>query len=792
MIWSRVGSVALGVSLLAAVPAQVTLRYAVTDGSESLPIVKQICRDFERAHPGIRIKVEPIVDNYSQKLMAMYAARVSPDLARFGPGDFQALAARKALLPLDEFLREDEGVDLGAYYPNLLRFMQFEGRQYVLPRSVAPTGLIFYNKRLLAEAGLRAPDPKWTWSYQPRPELREKDFTWMVSRLTKQVGEGAKRKTVQYGLGIAWPQLWFNTLLISRGLTLWNSNEKPTEIRATNPKVVELMNFASESINKRKWMPSQIELTSNNTSVRDQFVQGKIALFQTGPWEIRKFRREMKDPWDICLFPAFEGSPYRGLCEGNDTAIFASTRYPKEAWLFAKWMSGPPGMAAMARAGQDQPAMRALALTPGVWLPSQSAAESERTPQNLAITDAAAAGMEYIQVPEYFRPIAEAAQGIAFDILNGIKPPEETLARYQRDATRDLGNAVRRLETQPYPVGPAIAIGLGVLAALAGWVYWPERKVRYTSSERKDSRSAYWFLLPWLLGLGMTFGPMVYSFFLSFAESDMIQPPKWVGLRNYTDAIYIDDSVPISIRQTFIYALFSIPLGMASALGLALLLNQKVKGVPLFRALYYLPSLASGVAMSLIWMRLFNPSEGLINNLIYGADGQRDWLGLGTLLSNLAGTPGQPINWLGNPKTVIPAFVIMGMWGAGGGTIIFLAGLQGIGVSYYEAATLDGAGIWRKFRNVTLPLLTPTIFFSMITGVIGTLQVFTQAVVMTDGGPDRATLFYMVNLYRAAFAQLKMGYASALAWILFVIILLVTVVQLKAGKRWVFYEGELK
>jgi multiple sugar transport system permease protein len=274
----------------------------------------------------------------------------------------------------------------------------------------------------------------------------------------------------------------------------------------------------------------------------------------------------------------------------------------------------------------------------------------------------------------------------------------------------------------------------------------------------------------------------------------MIRTPKWRGLGNYADALNprIDDTLFVSLRQTFIFAALSIPLGTIAALGLALLLNQKIRGVPLFRALYYLPSLASAVAMSLIWMRLFDKDHGLINAMLYGADGRSGFLHLGPLLSNFIGTPGEPINWLGNVKTVLPAFIIMGLWGAGGGTIIFLAGLQGISTSYYEAAILDGASAFRRFRSVTLPLLTPTLFFSLITGAIGTLQVFSQAFVTTGGGPDRATLFYMVWLYNTAFGQLRMGYASALAWILFLIILAVTVVQLTLSKRWVFYEGDLK
>jgi ABC-type sugar transport system permease subunit len=303
------------------------------------------------------------------------------------------------------------------------------------------------------------------------------------------------------------------------------------------------------------------------------------------------------------------------------------------------------------------------------------------------------------------------------------------------------------------------------------------------------------FLLPWIVGLLVfTVGPMIYSFLLSFAESDIIQPPKWRGLGNYVDAFDVgrSDTFLISLRVTFTYAVISIPLGIASALALALLLNQKVKGVALWRALYYIPSLASGVAISLIWMKVFNPETGLLNGIIYGPDGHRNLFGLGGLLSNLAGTPDKPINWLGNPHTVLPAFIIMGLWGAGGGTIIFLAGLQGIPQTYYEAATLDGAGVWRRFRNVTFPLLTPTIFFSFITGVIGALQAFTQAFVMTDGGPDRATMFYVLNLYKEAFGHLHMGYASALAWMLFVVILAVTAIQLWFAKRWVFYEGGFK
>lgn len=763
---------------------KIQLRYCVTDSADSLKVVRQIIKAFEDAHPNISVKVEPIADNYAQKIMAMYAANIAPDVMRVGPQDYRPFAFRGALLPLDPFLARTPAVKIDDYYPNIRRFFTYEGKLWALPREVAPTGIIYYNKRLFDEAGLPYPDPRWTWNYDPRPELKNRDFTWLMQQLTKKDENG---KPIQYGYASAWPQLMFDTITVSRGVKLWDSNDQPTKLNATDPQIVQLMQWAADVVNVRKWAPSQIELTANNTNQRDQFLQGKLAMYQSGPWEVFKLREQMKD-WDMVPFPAFEGLAPRTKGEGSGTAIFSTTRHPEEAWQFVQWMSGPPGMTAMARAGFNVPAIRPLANSPGVWLPAEGVAA---VPEHLAITDAAAAAMDIDLVPEYFRPIADMAQGLAFDVVSGVRPAKQSLEMFQAKGTRDLQNQIRRQETQPFPVVGAWITGILIITGLIAWVFWPERSVRYTNSEQKESRSAFLFLIPWIFGLALTFGPMIYSFLLSFAESDMIQPPKWVGLRNYTDALFLDDNVPISIRQTFIFAIFSIPIGMVSALGLALLLNVNVKGIPIYRALFYIPSLASGVAMSLIWMRIFNPDQGILNDLLYRT-GPLAQMGVGNMLSAWVGKPGEPINWIGNPQTVIPAFIIMGLWGAGGGTIIYLAGLQGISTSYYEASTIDGANAWQRFKNVTLPLLTPTIFFSLITGVIGAMQVFTQAVVMTDGGPDRATLFYMVNLYRAAFRELKMGYASALAWILFVIILVLTVIQLRGSKRWVFYEGDLK
>jgi multiple sugar transport system permease protein len=209
--------------------------------------------------------------------------------------------------------------------------------------------------------------------------------------------------------------------------------------------------------------------------------------------------------------------------------------------------------------------------------------------------------------------------------------------------------------------------------------------------------------------------------------------------------------------------------------------------MPLWRTCYYIPSLASAVASALIWKKVFQVDGGILNGLIYGADGKHNFLGLASALAPLADSSGR-VNWLGNEKTALASLILMSLWGIGGGMVILLAGLQNVPQYLYEAATLDGAGPLKRFRNVTLPMVSPTLFFALITGFIGSFQVFTPALLMTDGGPNMSTSFFMLHLYKQAFLSLRMGYASALAWVLFFLILIFTVLQLRMS-RWVYYEG---
>jgi len=289
--------------------------------------------------------------------------------------------------------------------------------------------------------------------------------------------------------------------------------------------------------------------------------------------------------------------------------------------------------------------------------------------------------------------------------------------------------------------------------------------------ERKNIVTGLLFISPWLLGfLIFTLYPVLASFYLSFTEYRVLAPPHWVGLANYQELIADTDFFWPSLANTA-FLLLEVPISLALGVGLAMLLNRKLKGMAIYRTIIYLPSIVPAVASSMLWLWVLNPENGLMN------------AGLRAL--HLPGPP-----WLSSPLWSKPAMILMDLWGVGGGMVIYLAALQGVPAQLYEAAALDGANAWHRLRYITLPSISPVIFFNLIMGVIGTFQYFTQTFVMTKGGPDNSTLFYALYLYQNAFEYFRMGTACAMAWILFFITLIPTVIVFKSSARWVYYEGE--
>jgi len=287
----------------------------------------------------------------------------------------------------------------------------------------------------------------------------------------------------------------------------------------------------------------------------------------------------------------------------------------------------------------------------------------------------------------------------------------------------------------------------------------------------KKNLEGYLFISPWLLGMLLfTVGPVIASFYISFTDWNTFQSPSFVGISNYVE-LSRDEKFWQSLKVTFTFAAFSVPLNLAGGLLTAMLLNQKVKGVKLFRTIFYLPAVVSGVATALLWRWIFNTDVGLINTILLkiGVEGP---------------------NWLGDPNFVLPSYIIMSLWGFGNAMLIFLAALQDLPKQLYEAADLDGASIWRKFWHITLPQLSPIVLFNLIMGIIAAMKIFTEAYII--GGANDAGLFYMLYLWQNAFQFMRMGYASAMAWVFFVIILLITLLVIKSSPLWVYYEGKKK
>ena len=291
------------------------------------------------------------------------------------------------------------------------------------------------------------------------------------------------------------------------------------------------------------------------------------------------------------------------------------------------------------------------------------------------------------------------------------------------------------------------------------------------TNRQREALYGWLFALPAIIGMvAFDVGPMMASVLIAFTEWNGVTPPQWIGLANYEEILFRDDLFWLSLRITTVFAFVSIPLNLVTGFLLALLLNQKIRGQALMRTLYYLPSIVPLVAVAALWRWIFLKRFGLLD--------------IGLAMMGV-----QAPDWLGDPNWVLPAFIVMGLWGVGGGMLINLAGLQAIPTDLYDAASIDGANAFQRLLNVTVPMMTPLILFNLVMGIIGGLQVFVVAFVMTGGGPNNASLFYMLHLYHTAFEYFRLGYGSSLALILFLYIVILSALVFRSSSAWVYYEG---
>ncbi len=749
------------------------------------------------SHPVYHVNVIPnVARDFTAdptRFLVSVAGGVPPDLIRFDRYAIGEWAARGAFQNLDEFLASEtltnnpEAVRPQNFYKSCWDEVVYENPvthlrgTYAIPADVDDRAL-FYNKDLLKRGGFvdargEARPPR-TWD-----ELEE-----MAVKLTEHDSRG---RITQLGFAPNYGNAWLYLYSWMNGGEFLSADRRRCTF--TSPPVVQALEWMTRIYDRIGGATAAYafqgatqagEKTFAQGEV-DLFVQGKVALKIDGYWDFPENLAQFGRDLNYAVAPP--PMPSGALAEGRQPiswvsgwcyAIPSTARNKTGAWELLRFLCSRRAIEIIGNSQRTR-----LESIGRVYVPTQNA--------NRAINQWLYA--TYIAGNPAVQPKVRDGARLLNDLLENspIRPvtpigqflfneqkratenaifhkmsPEAALAESESMVQRQLDRALGP------PRGPVVSwkyfAGLYVvlLIGAAGLVYFREK--RGGNFDRKWL-GGWLAASPWLIGfLIFTGGPLLFSIVISLCDYDVLNPARFVGFANYRWMFTSDPLFWKSIWNT-LFMVAGIPLGMALSLGIALLLNLEIKGVAVWRTLFYLPSIVPAVAASILWVWIFNPNVGLLNNLLAAC-----------------GVHGP--NWLQDEHTSKPALILMGLWSAGGGMIIWLAGLRGISPSYYEAAELDGASTWQRFRHITLPLLTPYTFFNLIMGLIATLQIFTQAFIMTQGGPVDSTLFYAYHLFNNAFRFLQMGYASALGWILFLAIFGLTLLQLKLSRRWVHYE----
>lgn len=729
------------------------------------------------------------------------AGGMPPDVIRFDRYAVTEWAARGAFADLRELIAKDrasgrpDAIAQEDYFDSCWDEVVYKGGVYGVPEKVDNRAL-FYNKDLLKRAGYDGPPKTWDELEEMAAKLTERDEAGNIKRLGFAPGAAGG------GTGNAWLYLygWMNG-----GKFMSDDGRRCT---MNDPKIVEALAWLTKMYDS---MGGASAVKAFESSLQggdlDPFITGKVAMKIDGFWQITdtvaQYGRNVN--WGIARPPV----PKWAYESGNKTctwvsgwcyAIPSTAKHKEGAWELLRYLASQRGNEII----NDR--KRLDTLSQGrVFVPTQNANKKinkwlfdkyviNNPAMDPKIGEAVNVFNSLLEGQPY-RPVTPVGQFMWNQHISGTEnaifhklSPKESLDRATMFIQRDLDRAVSP------PRGKMVNwtvffIGYGLLLVAAAVIvyYWDTSEdfrrrfgARWvkTSADLEGMQSSYfrsqwkggWLTaLPWIIGFVVfTGGPILFSIIISFCNYDILNPARFIGLDNYKWA-FTKDALFWKAMWNTIYMVIGIPLGMGISLGIALLLNLKVRGIAVWRTFFYLPSIVPAVASSILWIWIFNPSSGLLNNALASI-----------------GIHGP--NWLQDENTSKLSLILMGLWGAGGGMIIWLAGLKGISESYYEAASLDGASTWQQFTQVTIPLLSPYIFFNLIMGLIGTFQIFTQAFIMTQGGPVDSTLFYAYHLFNNAFRYLQMGYAAAMAWVLFVIVFGLTVVQLKLQKRWVHYE----
>ncbi len=769
------------------------LHWSGGGGPQEDQIIIDLIAEYERRNPDIRIKRINPGDAASlyTKLQTMMAADTPPDLFYLGSERISSLADKDLLMPLEPLIEADraagrETLDLDDFYTATVDCFRYDGEKtgsgtlYGIPKDFTTVGF-YYNKSVFDRAGIPYPPDDWTWQEFIETARR-------IGRLDGVVGAEF----------VTWPSI-IRGYLWTYGVDVASPDFSASRLR--EPEVVA----ALEQL--RSWRFDETgTLTSGKSQVatgEDVFVSGRVGMAGPfGRWVVPRYRVIEDFEWDFAPLP--RGTVKKNLVFTVAWSMAANSRHTDESWDLLKFLTGADGQAQAARLGLAIPTLKSVSRTDAFIQPDQMPLRDEVYLRQAEYADA----MIWPGEPRY-----ESMLGNKLDeaLLSGNLSLAAALDNVEAEWARIRNTPLNRTD---FPAVPWSALTLStltliVLAMVAGVFVWLRGRGGF--AQRSEENAGLLMVSPWILGFAafMAF-PIALSLLLAFTRWNGVaglDTARWVGLENFRQLLGYDPQFWASLRVTLYYALFAVPGGQVLALLAALLLVSTRHLSGFFRSAWYLPSVLAGVGVAILWRYVFDGEFGLMNawllqplcdfvNAYLPAVRDAVIAALNLVMRTLgyaAMEPGPltPPQWFVDDAAWFgpPAFAIMSFWTIGGTMVIYLAGLQGIPRDLYEAASIDGSGPLGRFRNITLPMLSPVIFFNFIMAIIGSFQVFTQAYVMTGGKPGDTTRFYVLYLFNQAFEYHEMGYASAMAWILLLMILGLTLFVMRGTRRYVYYEA---
>ncbi|MGD0089650.1 MAG: extracellular solute-binding protein [Planctomycetota bacterium] len=786
----------------------------------------EIFEQYQQENPRVKVVIGQSaarnMNDDPQRVLCAIVGGDPPDIIVWGRHALAEWAARGAFLALDDeipgvtgpggFVAEDrragdpDAIREENYYRPCWEEACYQGKLYCVPIGTDDRAL-YYNKDMLIKNGFKTVIAGKEEAVPPRSWEELRVYAKALSHFT---GEGSSRRLKLAGFVPNYGNSWLYLYGWQNGARFMSSDGKTCLLN--EPAVTGALEFMKLLYDD---LGGATEVNAFQSSFQggalDPFLTGKVAMKIDGNWTLSGIAAYKPDlNFGVCAAPMPRADQERiSWLGGWAWVIPRGAKHPREAWKLIRKLASLETCLHMAAIQARTEAAQGRMFIPGLNANrrvTEALFNKYLKDADPKFRDAAQVFIDLLPKSKY-RPLTPVGlllwnQHIqAYENAVFAKPGDGmTPQRALDEATVVVQRELDRIFNPGKP-GPVVGWDLmvviyfallGLLALLVlVWFYTSRFRGHDPISgcsgnrdrvpgigscprglqSRREAWAGWLFASPWMIGfVCFTGGPILCSLVMSFCTYDAMSPSRLVYLRNYKEMFYDDRLFFLSLWNTG-FMLIGIPLGMVFGLGVAMLLDTKVRGLSIYRTLFYLPSIVPGVASALLWILMFNPNNGLLNWAL-------EHLGLPRL------------NWLQDQNWSKPALILQGLWGAGSGMIVWLAGLKEIPGGLYEAAAIDGANAFQRFRHITIPMLTPYIFFSLIMGLIGTFQIFLPAYLMTQGGPVNSTLFYAYNLFNHAFRYLHMGYASALAWMLFAVVFALTMCQIKMSRRWVHYQGE--